>query len=263
MNDEDFTTNYLEYKDLPRRSIIRTVQKSGDQNREIKTYGVISRVKAENKWLLVRTRHTAAISYLLHGAYQPVHFENLLKSLTLKELTLIQSINNFKDFSNVYTLIFNSNVRGNYGYTRLMDLKEELQVYEFVGELFDTVFSIPKGRKIQEESSQDTALREFYEETGITANSGKLSKTPIIVETTGFADRKYSIELWGFVLQREIDLTTINYPDKREIIERKWIELDPNEYPNAVTSNCIKTKNGDIDKETLLLIKKAIKSGVF
>lgn len=268
----DGNTEYIFYKDLPRRSIIKTIQKEGDSCRKINTYGVLAKTK-DNKWCLVRTRHTAAISYILHGAYQPVHFSSLLKAISRKELNLLKSIETLEDFKEVYRKIFNCECRGEYAYLRLSDLKEELYLDDIPNILKptieipeDTLFTIPKGRRISEENTRDTALREFYEETGLTGANGKLSENSILVETTGFADRRYSIEIWGLSLNSEFDLNDIPYPDKREIVERKFIQFNPDEFPNATVGPFFTSNSEDkdlIDKEVLMLAKKAIKAGLF
>lgn len=255
---------YKDYKDLPRRSIIKTVQRDGDLYRKIHTFGVLAKINGTNKWLLVRTRHTAAISYLLHGAYQPVHFSSLLKSITLRELKLLRSIETFEDFRAVYRKIFECECRSNYGYIRLLDLKEELYFDDVTdNQPDDTLFSIPKGRRILDENSKLTALREFYEETGFTTGDGVLSEKSIIFETTGLADRRYSIEIWGLTLKEDADLSKVPYPDKREIVERKFIEIDPDKYPKATVGQHLKSDSGELlDRETIMLIKKVVKAGL-
>jgi ADP-ribose pyrophosphatase YjhB (NUDIX family) len=219
------------YEDLPRRTMISSAQRMGLNRGEkkLESYGIMARIKGTNRWLLVRTRNSAALSFILHGAYQPVHLRKLLYGLAINELTTLQDIvtsGSEDHFSDYYYSVFQNHIRTDYSYKRLMDMR--LQIMNFDDDAFmsrETSFSFPKGRRNYREDTISTASREFYEETGITANP--VIHTPVSYSIRGHSDRIYNIKCWISEYEKEIYLDEFTQMDTKEITERQWVEIDP------------------------------------
>jgi 8-oxo-dGTP pyrophosphatase MutT (NUDIX family) len=223
--------DYKSYEDLPRRALISSAQKTGLKTREkkLESYGIMARIKSTNRWLLVRTRNSAALSFILHGAYQPVHLRKLLYGLTINELTTLQDIvtsGSEDHFSDYYYSVFQNHSHTDYSYKRLMDMRDDIMNFDEENSMCqDTSFSFPKGRRNLREDTIATASREFYEETGVTMNT--VIHTPVSYTVKGHSDRIYNIKCWISEYEKEIYLDDFNPIDTKEIAERQWVEIDP------------------------------------
>lgn len=248
---------YKSYSDLPRRSIISSAQKSGlrSKDKKLESYGIMARVKDTNKWLMVRTRNSTSLIFILYGAYQPVHFERLLLGLTKDELNKLREIvisGKHETFIDYFYDIFTNHGQTEYAFTRLMDMKEDILLFD--KELPDkTPYSFPKGRRNPREEVLVTAMREFYEETGIVLK-GNIINTPISYSILGYCDRIYNIKCWISEYNKIIYMDGFDPIDTKEIIERRWIDIDP----NLIKGDKYMDEEVQIESISIQLIKECI-----
>lgn len=258
--------DYKRYADLPQRIIVSSQQKSGLKTREKKlvAYGIMGKVKGTNKWLMVRNRNTAAFSFLLYGAYQPIHLENLLESLTSSELLYIKKIvlGGIDIYNQIFRETFNHSPNSAYAYYRLDDFDE--YILDFEADLPDeTPYSFPKGRRNPKEDTIVTAWRELYEETGV-EEMGSVIPTPVCYTVEGLAGRNYTAKCWLAEYDREIPLEGITPIDTNEIAGKDWIEIDISSLDINSTKNygVIGEKKVFIDSFSIKLLIEAQTQGL-
>ena len=257
--------NGLDYQSLPRRTIVKSNQRGyGVKGKKITTYGIMAKIKGDNMWLMIRNRHSAALTYILHGGYQPVHITELLEKMSMGELNFIKVILNcgtIDKFKEGYKSTFGTYPLSEYAFVRMMDLKKEIISFDGTNLPSKPPFSFPKGKRNPKEDTIITATREFYEETGV-KETGKIDVTPIIYEKCGLAGRQYTIKCWVSVYDDIIPLEGIPIIDKEEILEKAWVYFDPSKYDNAIIKEnglpkgIINGKEVDVDYEVLMLCKQ-------
>jgi ADP-ribose pyrophosphatase YjhB (NUDIX family) len=258
--------DYKRYADLPRRVVISSPQKSGLRTREKKliSYGIMARVKDTNTWLMVKNRHSHALIFILYGAYQPVHLDELLASLTKNEHDSLKNIiiNGLNVYMEYFKSVFNVNCSSVYGYYRLMDMDEEIVEYD--KELSNNVqFSFPKGRRNPREDTIVTACRELYEETGL-KETGAIIPTPISHTVEGLAGRHYTVKCWISEYNKIIPLEGITPIDVNEISDKDWINIniDVNSPLDCKHYGYRGLEKVEIDNFSIKLIREAIKQGM-
>jgi hypothetical protein len=233
----------LSYDELPKRRIVS----SPFPKKELVSYGIVA-IATENdkKWFaMIQPQFTPSMKFLIHGAYRPVHLNELLENLTISEITKIQKIVTDKDhneFSRLFTEITGLKIRDNgwYGYYRLLDISKEIINYNPQNNLREPTFSFPKGKAYPKEDHLTAALREFQEEMGFKIKFG-INTTPIDYFETGIADRSYKMRCWKCNFNKKYDIEKYNIKQDREIAKRFWI--DPSgtssveKYPMVKTSD--------------------------
>lgn len=246
----------MEYKDLPRRTIIT----SPFNEKPITSYGIAVIARDTKRCLLVQSNYSIGISYLFHGFYKPVHFDKIKSYITKSEIKILKDIvssNNIEIFNEQYKKIYNKYPSSTYSYDRLIDIKDDIIEIDSNTLLDNVLFGVPKGRNMYREKSDDTATREFNEETGFTINN--LSKYPYKYVTPGIAGNNYELNCWIHVIDKEFDLNEEEVKDKNEICNRIWSKI-PYTGDSFIEGefHIGKTDVGDIniDNETVAFINK-------
>ncbi len=158
--------------------------------RVIKSYGIIclkKKINTEIKFLMVKKPITYHFAEFVNGHYKKKNEQHLIKlfnGMTYYEKMDILSFNfgnlwyriyrNFPDkLQNNKTIHYYHNKKNKFENTFIHDTK-------FLKKLIansknaDTIWEFPKGRANINEKNINTAIREFYEETGITEDNIKL-----------------------------------------------------------------------------------------
>jgi 8-oxo-dGTP pyrophosphatase MutT (NUDIX family) len=153
-----------------------------DCNEPHTSYGIICycNIDGENKLILIRRRDTIGFIEFLRGKYEP-HDEDyivqLMNMMTTFEKELIKNHKNFDELrnaqgmtrENTINMTEYNNSQKKYNQLILGNRIDSLLEQSVVS--WDTPeWGIPKGRKNPRESPKCCAVREFYEETGLTDN---------------------------------------------------------------------------------------------
>lgn len=217
MSSEDYS-----YKNLPRRLVI----KSENNDDTIVSCGVIC-FDQRGYCLLVQGRSSYSLSYLLYGAYRPVHISSILTNLTLEEVKNIKSIvssKNLEEYYHYFETSLGRKAQDDYGFVRLLDLSEEIEAYNPKINHLEVPFGIPKGRPNKDEKLKTCAVREFIEETGINILEDQLSENNWKIEGPCLNGKRYIFYCWKTVIEN-VKLSDCRVFDTVEINERKWINV--------------------------------------
>lgn len=241
------------YSDIPRRKIIS----SPFADRPITSYGILAIAKKTGRCLLVQSNHSLGMAYLMHGYYQPTHFNSIKHYLTKQEADTLKKIVFNEDlelFTNQYRTMYHRDPPNNYSYQRLLDLKDDILEIDTTTCLDGVLYGIPKGRLNPKEDTIIAAIREFREETGIKIVSN-INPEPYVYKTPGVAGGTYQLKCWIYELEDEVDLNTVEITDKQEICHRMWVTI-PQVGDSYVEGefNCDKELDVYIDNESTALI---------
>lgn len=167
------------------------------------------------------------MAYLIHGYYQPVHFNQIKYYLTKEETTILKRIVSDEDielFQQQYHKMYHRDPPSLYSYHRLLDLKDDILELDIKYQLDSVLYGIPKGRINPKEDSILAAIREFKEETGISIITN-INPEPITYQTEGVAGGIYQLKCWIYEVDSEIDLNETKVGDTREISNRTWVKI--------------------------------------
>lgn len=144
------------------------------------SYGIALFTKKEKKLLLVRRRFSYGFTDFLCGKYDDSNIQELINEMTIDEKLMI--LNN--DYTNICKVtegfvgernsgIYYTFSRNHFDKTKgIFDRTRERENGKYLKRLInnsknsDLPWSIPKGRMNPGEKPLNTAMREFYEETG-------------------------------------------------------------------------------------------------
>lgn len=209
------------YADIPRRTIIS----SPFVDRPITSYGILAIAKKTGRSLLVQSNYSLGLSYLMHGYYQPVHFQRIKHYLTKDEANMLKRIVFNEDnelFNQQYYQMYHRMPPNDYSYQRLLDLKDDILDLDSTICLDQVLYGIPKGRLNPKEDTIIAAIREFKEETGIKIVNN-INPEPYVYKTPGVAGGTYQLKCWIYEVDDEIDLNQTEITDTHEICHRKWV----------------------------------------
>ena len=254
----------MSYADLPRRVIITNPHRE----KKISSYGVIAYAKNTRRWLLVQCKYSPGLSYIFYGAYRPAYIQNILLNMIRSEVEWIKKVVGLpedegkEEFARAYQENLGRPLESFQAYDRICDLKNEILEYDVSQNLGERTFSVPKGRSSPREDSRKAALREFREETGVSAPY--LFPETVFLENSGMTGRRYNIKCWICVIEEEVDLN--NHPefDKYEIEDRAWVEFDLKAIPlGYIVTEYISYDHPDgrkifIDHEAIDLCRQAL-----
>lgn len=223
------------------------------------SYGVLAIAKTTGRCLLVQSNHSLGMAYLMHGYYQPVHFDRIKHYLTKNEASMLKQIVFNEDislFKQIYQKMYHYEPNTLYPYYRLLDIKIDILDLDASLCLEEVLYGIPKGRLNPREDSIIAAIREFKEETGIKVINN-INPEPYVYKTPGVAGGTYQLKCWIYELDDEIDLNSIEIKDKDEICHRLWLNV-PNVGDSYVEGEFHAGYNQDrqyhIDNESTALI---------
>ena len=144
------------------------------------SYGIIcySNINDDNKIILIRRKDTIGYMEFIRGKYEPEEDEyiiQLMDMMTKKEKQLISENMDFDKLRNLLgmtkeTTINTTEYNNSHRKFNLLIYMEKLgRLLENSKITWDTPeWGLPKGRKNPRESPKSCAIREFYEETGLT-----------------------------------------------------------------------------------------------
>lgn len=209
------------YHALPDRRIVF----SPFHRRRIVSYGTIVYCPSSHRWLLVRTRWSYAFTTVMSGAFQKSDIPVIMSHLTLEELLLLkQMVHGSVDWKN-YRLGMSDDER----FLTQWDLvRPHFMRLTSQPKTTSTAWTFPKGRLEANESPYKCALREYEEETGLSASSlGVPIVSDIITETYMSFDRYvYETKCWIFSLHASAPEPVLSQPADGEIAERKWCSME-------------------------------------
>lgn len=209
------------YADLPDRRIIQ----SPFPRRRVISYGVIVFCPTTQRWLLVRTGLSYAFNTVLTGMFQKADIPTILSLVTPDEFTTLKSLYQG-------TVPFRSVYHGSY-------LRESEERWSIQRDLLrpylqhppaptSTPWSFPKGRMEGVERPMEAALREYEEETGLSATDlgAPLDPEPVCESYISFDQSIYETKCWVFCLPPGHPEPVLTLPENQEIVERRWVSTD-------------------------------------
>ena len=201
------------------------------------SYGLLTFAKDTRRWFMVKRRHSNSLINLLWGRYRSSSIPSLVADLSFDEISLIErSLVEFDDYTSIVRSVYNNKTDGRvYAYQRFRDLRKLFMhaiEMRFNGDL-TKVHTFPdidwfwaKGQKDSKfETSLDTAIREFEEESGITISemSYVMSRDSIMYEFEVSPALILTVQLWVCIVDNETEPPSLTEEDI-EISERGWMD---------------------------------------
>lgn len=217
----------MNYSYLPRRYVI-----SHNKKKPYISYGAIVYALDTKKWCLVQRRHSPEFIELIRGHYNHADISVLKYGLSRDEHVILLEL--LGDTSpDKYEVIYQRTVPGEdweFGYTKFIDCYNRLNnsLRDFDGVYEDTEWLWPKGRPLKNEQQRTTAVREFFEETGIEDMELQLvSQIPLIESYRGANGLTYQTKCWVYTTKHEIKIKPYLLPNMpTEIKNGGWFEYE-------------------------------------
>jgi 8-oxo-dGTP pyrophosphatase MutT (NUDIX family) len=206
------------YASLPDRRIVF----SPFPRRRIVSFGTIVYCLKSQRWLLVRTRHSYAFNTIMSGMFQKSDVPVIISYLTQNEFSILQQIYHGKTSWRSHSISMHSAETEMRFNERWELVKSHIQRPPTTPLALSTPWTFPKGRIENHEAPYKCALREFSEETGLSASLLGIPAFPEIIGESyvSYDHFVYETKCWLFCLPEEPALTQPNGID--EIAERKW-----------------------------------------
>jgi 8-oxo-dGTP pyrophosphatase MutT (NUDIX family) len=183
--------------------MIMKLSKGETKNNPIKSFGIILcyRGKKDIKYLIMQMRNTYAYSCIVQGFYNYNNLGSYVSGLTNQERYYIIN-NSFDELWNDLWIHHNCRFftkRRKYAYRKYCANIEKIKKYITVNRTnYVKRWMFPKGRKQDHESGEETALREFKEETTIDTDISKVIDRSFVHIYKGTDRRYYSTEYFVY-----------------------------------------------------------------
>ncbi len=155
-------------------------------------------------FLLIKRRNTLGFVQFVRGQYSisnPEYIQKLFNVMTEEEIQLIKT----NDFTYLWRYLWKISEKDNTfsydykislsKYNEIWNSKSNINIDYFISKrstnYVDQEWGFPKGRKNSSETNVDTAVREFYEETGIDTKHIKVLNKKLIERYISYDDIEY------------------------------------------------------------------------
>jgi len=155
-------------------------------------------------FLLIKRRNTLGFVQFVRGQYsinKPEYIQKLFNVMTEEEIKLIKT----RDFKFLWKYLWrisneNNNLSYDYKislnrYNKINNDESDININNFIinrtSNYIDQEWGFPKGRKNSCETNVETAVREFYEETGIESTDIKIVNKKFIESYISYDDVEY------------------------------------------------------------------------
>lgn len=223
-------------------------RKTGHTFRDCKdptySYGIIAIQRRDDvpHYLLIRRRDSLAYVDFLRGKYSlgnPAYIQNLMNNMTTDELSRLQSL----PFDTLWTRLWNAQNTRQFRF-EFESARRIFESFRSTGDLDGKVMSkyiadvstawaepewgFPKGRRAPHESEMACALREFTEETGVSATTLTLRRgyPPETEEYRGSNNIQYHHVYYVGDCGAEVALNPTNRVQMREVGAIGWFPFE-------------------------------------
>jgi ADP-ribose pyrophosphatase YjhB (NUDIX family) len=189
------------------------------------SYGVIVYCPTTARWLLVRTGVSYAFNSLLNGMFQKSDIPTILSLVTPDEFETVKKL--YHGVLNYRDYYYGNHLKE--GEARWAHNRELLRPYlQHPPAPTSTPWSFPKGRQEGAERPLECALREYEEETGLSAKDLglPLDPDPVCENYISFDHTVYETKCWVFCLPVGAPEPPLTPPDNQEIVERRWVSTE-------------------------------------
>jgi|SaaInlStandDraft_5_1057022.scaffolds.fasta_scaffold03320_2 8-oxo-dGTP pyrophosphatase MutT (NUDIX family) len=203
--------------------------------RRLSNINKIKYYKDKIKFLLIQRKHSLNYIHFVRGLYNEYEFNELKHIFSYMSKNEIEFIKN-NNFETIWNNLWKKTAKKkNYH----KEYKQSYNKFKFIiennyltklyniGSIYDyPEWEIPKGRKNNNESNINCAIREFYEETNISQNEYEIKNniTNIHDDFVGTDGNKYkNIFYIGFYKKK---MNNIIFTNNNEINETRWCSWD-------------------------------------
>lgn len=191
--------------------------------------------KDKIKFLLIQRKHSLNYIHFIRGLYDEYDFNQLKKMFGYMSKSEIEYIKN-NNFDTIWNNLWKKTAKKKIYLKEYKLSQNKFQIItdngyltklHNIGSIYDyPEWEIPKGRKNNNESNINCAIREFYEETGIAPNEYDIKHniTSIHDDFIGTDGNKYKHIFYIGVYKNEINNRIFN--NNNEIKETRWCSWD-------------------------------------